>query len=93
MHSELTDYDVYDSTDEENYTDYPYEPQDDDYYHEDNYSDDAVEQYAHGGQRVIRLGLLLMVLLLIAAVIIFGVIPYVQTMSNHAPPLLPPVQA
>lgn len=90
MHS-VNDTEIYESADEE--TDYQYDPQDDEleYTYHEKYDD--VEVRSQGGQRVLRLGLLLMVLLLIAAVIIFGVIPYVEAMTNHAPPLLPPVQA
>ena len=95
MHSDVHDYDVYDSADEEIYE---YDPQDyEEYeaedYHDEEYYDDTVTVHADGGQRVLRLGLILMLLLLITAVIIFGVIPYVEAMTNTAPALLPPVQA
>ena len=94
MPSNVNDYEVYDSTNEDFYDEYQYDLQDEEA-DEIGYQDDYEDYIAvpSGIHRIMRLGMLLLVLLLVAAVIIFGIIPYVQAMSNSAPPMLPPVQA
>lgn len=96
MHSEINDYEVYDPEIDENYDEQWDENQEyEAYIDEDDYYEEEVDflPARSGGRRVLRLGLMLLVLILIASVILFGVIPYVEAMTNNAPPLPPPVQA
>jgi hypothetical protein len=98
MHSNVNDYEVYDSADESHYDGNLYDPQDYEEYNTD-YEDDEydIDEYAgplpNAMRRIMRLSLILLLLLFIAAVILFAVIPYVQAMSHSAPPLLPALQA
>lgn len=97
MHSNVNDYELYDSATEDLYEEYQYEPQEEEdgelSSQDDNDESGVYTSAAHGMHRIIRLVLLLLVLLLIATVILFGVMPYVEAMSNSVPPLLPAVQA
>jgi hypothetical protein len=93
MHSEINDYEIYDPANDEGYDDY--DLQDYEAYSE-SYEDEAEENFVtapSGGHRVLRLSMILLVLILITALILFGVIPYVEAMTSNVPPLPPPVQA
>ena len=53
---------------------------------------DAIPANRTGAKRVVRLMLVLLFVLLLVAVIIFGVIPYVEAMNQSPVPLPPAVQ-
>lgn len=64
----------------------------DDVYQE-TYDGEGTTTYPAGVTRVIRLTVILLLVLTIVAILIFGVIPYVEAMSQSPVPLPPPVQA
>lgn len=73
------------------YDDYPYE--DDERYHEDDEIEEVINYRPADRGRVLRLMLMILLVLLLVSVIIFGVIPYVEAMSqSNVLPLPPAVQ-
>lgn len=59
----------------------------------DSYHNDYPVQDDNGRQRVLRLVVILAIIIVIASLLIFGLIPYIETFTqNSVPPLPPAVQ-
>lgn len=77
-------YDEYSEFDNNNYYD------EEAFYYEDSEQDGYYAPETDGKQRVLWLLLIAVVVIMIAGVLIFGVVPYIETFTQGNPPPLPP---